>query len=229
MRWNGSCRCPGGRTWTTQPIINRIEMLSTGVRNDVGVEVFGRDLKTIDRVSKEIAAALEPVKGAQGVLAWQIRGKDYLENPDRPRQGGALRHQRGRRAGNDRGRARWPCHHADSRGPQPLPGARPLCAGQPRGRVRPSNACWSAAVACQRRAPNGSGMSGPAMAEAPSKGERAAGQGGAVQVPLSAVADVRVVEGPATIRSENGQLMNYVTLTSAAAIWSASSRRRSGL
>jgi Cu(I)/Ag(I) efflux system membrane protein CusA/SilA len=34
----------------------------------------------------------------------------------------------------------------------------------------------------------------------------------AVQVPLSAVADVLVVEGPATIRSENGQLMNYVTL-----------------
>src|SRR5262249_32085578 len=32
------------------------------------------------------------------------------------------------------------------------------------------------------------------------------------QVPLSMVADVRIVEGPATIRSENGQLMNYVTL-----------------
>src|SRR5207244_5446589 len=50
-----------------------------GVRSDVGVKVFGRDLKTIDRVSKEIAAALEKVKGAQGVLAWQVRGKDYLE------------------------------------------------------------------------------------------------------------------------------------------------------
>src|SRR5262249_45908236 len=53
--------------------------LSTGVRNDVGVKVFGRDLATIDRVSGEIARALEKVKGAQGVLAWQIRGKDYLE------------------------------------------------------------------------------------------------------------------------------------------------------
>jgi len=70
---------PGWKNVYTQPIINRIEMLSTGVRNDIGVKVFGRDLATIDRVSKEVAAALDPVPGAQGTLAWQIRGKDYLE------------------------------------------------------------------------------------------------------------------------------------------------------
>src|SRR5262249_23325534 len=34
----------------------------------------------------------------------------------------------------------------------------------------------------------------------------------AAPVPLSAVADVRIVEGPAMIRSENGRLLNYVTL-----------------
>ena len=33
-----------------------------------------------------------------------------------------------------------------------------------------------------------------------------------LQVPLGAVADVRIVEGPAMIKSENGQLLNYVTL-----------------
>src|SRR5882757_8890618 len=31
-------------------------------------------------------------------------------------------------------------------------------------------------------------------------------------IPLSAVADVRIVEGPAMIKSENGRLLNYVTL-----------------
>src|SRR5207245_3847120 len=41
--------------------------------------------------------------------------------------------------------------------------------------------------------------------------EHAAGKG-AVQVPLSAVAQVQIIEGPAMIRSENGQLLNYVTL-----------------
>jgi Cu(I)/Ag(I) efflux system membrane protein CusA/SilA len=33
-----------------------------------------------------------------------------------------------------------------------------------------------------------------------------------LQVPLSELADVRVVEGPAVIKSENGRLRNYVTL-----------------
>ena len=31
-------------------------------------------------------------------------------------------------------------------------------------------------------------------------------------IPLAAVADVRIVEGPAMIKSENGRLLNYVTL-----------------
>ena len=31
-------------------------------------------------------------------------------------------------------------------------------------------------------------------------------------IPLGAVADVRIVEGPAMIKSENGRLLNYVTL-----------------
>src|SRR5690606_37628608 len=35
---------------------------------------------------------------------------------------------------------------------------------------------------------------------------------GRVQVPLSAVAEIQIVEGPAMIKSENGRLLNYVTL-----------------
>src|SRR5205814_4769566 len=31
-------------------------------------------------------------------------------------------------------------------------------------------------------------------------------------IPLTAVASVRITEGPAVIKSENGQLLNYVTL-----------------
>jgi Cu(I)/Ag(I) efflux system membrane protein CusA/SilA len=40
----------------------------------------------------------------------------------------------------------------------------------------------------------------------------AQGPAGAGQVPLAQVADVRIVEGPATIKSENGLLRNYVRL-----------------
>jgi Cu(I)/Ag(I) efflux system membrane protein CusA/SilA len=39
------------------------------------------------------------------------------------------------------------------------------------------------------------------------------GEGGEpLQIPLSELADVRIVEGPAMIKSENGRLRNYVTL-----------------
>jgi Cu(I)/Ag(I) efflux system membrane protein CusA/SilA len=200
---------PGWKNVTTQPIIARIEMLSTGVRNDVGVKVFGSDLKTIDRVSKEIAAALEPVKGAQGVLAWQVRGKDYLEiQIDREKAarygvsvadvqdtievalGGRLITQTVEERNRFPVRVRYA--RADREDEEAV--KRLLVSG---GRMAaPSDV--------------GGGMAAPTMG--PAKPERAGGEGGPVQVPLSEVADVRVVEGPATIRSENGQLMNYVTL-----------------
>src|SRR5262249_31693571 len=42
--------------------------------------------------------------------------------------------------------------------------------------------------------------------------EHAIGTEPPLQIPLSEVAEVRVVEGPAMIKSENGRLRNYVTL-----------------
>ena len=70
---------PGWTNIFTQPIINRIEMLSTGVRTDIGVKVFGPDLTTIERVGKDIEAALKPINGARDVVAAPIMGKGYLE------------------------------------------------------------------------------------------------------------------------------------------------------
>ena len=39
---------PGVRNGWTQPIINRINMLSTGVRTDIGFKVFGDNLDTLE-------------------------------------------------------------------------------------------------------------------------------------------------------------------------------------
>src|SRR5207245_11507423 len=42
------------------------------------------DLPTIDRACKDIERELRQIPGADGVFAWQIRGKGYLEiRPDR--------------------------------------------------------------------------------------------------------------------------------------------------
>src|SRR5205814_4074902 len=70
---------PGWSNIWTQPIANRIDMLSTGVRTQIGVKVFGPDLETINRVCKEIEQALKPIRGAQDVIAEPIMGKGYLE------------------------------------------------------------------------------------------------------------------------------------------------------
>src|SRR5262249_48232494 len=70
---------PGWTNIFTQPIINRIEMLSTGVRTDIGVKVFGPNLDAIDRVCKDIETALKPLNGARDVVANPVMGKGYLE------------------------------------------------------------------------------------------------------------------------------------------------------
>src|SRR5205807_5913004 len=70
---------PGWSNIWTQPIANRIDMLSTGVRTQIGVKVFGPDRETINRVCKEVEQALKPIPGAQDVVADPFMGKGYLE------------------------------------------------------------------------------------------------------------------------------------------------------
>src|SRR5439155_15623163 len=44
-----------------------------------GGKVFGPDLDTVDRISKDIETAIKPVSGTDSVFAFPIRGKGYLE------------------------------------------------------------------------------------------------------------------------------------------------------
>ena len=72
-------RLPGVTNIWTQPIINRIDMLSTGIRSQVGIKIFGNDLKTLERVSQNIAAAVRTVPGAVDVYPEQISGAPYVD------------------------------------------------------------------------------------------------------------------------------------------------------
>src|SRR5207302_2130256 len=63
----------------TQPIINRIDMLATGVRTMIGVKVFGNDLSQIQTVSQNVAEVIRGVPGTVAVVPDQILGKGYLE------------------------------------------------------------------------------------------------------------------------------------------------------
>lgn len=195
-------RMPGWANIWTQPIINRIDMLATGVRTTIGVKVFGNDLDKIQEVSDQVAEVLRQVPGAVDVFPDQSRGKGYLEiKIDRDR---AARY--GVKVGDVQdvietalggkaitmtveGRERFPVrvrYNRESRGDE----------------EDVKNLLVSAA---------GGGMNAGGM---PGSKPLAALQeaGKTLQVPLAMVADVRIVEGPAMIKSENGMLRNYVQL-----------------
>lgn len=75
---------PGVRNGWTQPIINRINMLSTGVRTDLGVKIFGSDLNVLQSLSEEAEGILKTVPGAADVVAERVTGGNYLDiEPDR--------------------------------------------------------------------------------------------------------------------------------------------------
>ena len=69
---------PGVVNGWTQPIINRINMLATGIRTDVGVKVYGQNLDSIAAVSERVKAALEGVPGVKDLYVDPITGGKYL-------------------------------------------------------------------------------------------------------------------------------------------------------
>ena len=76
---DAALRMPGVTNIWTQPIINRIEMLSTGMRSQVGVKIFGNDLQTLEHVSRQVADVVKTVAGAADVYPEQIGGSPYID------------------------------------------------------------------------------------------------------------------------------------------------------
>src|SRR5438046_6614412 len=63
----------------TQPIINRIEMLTTGIRTEVGIKIYGGDLNELEKRSREVASVLQTVPGAANVSPEPINGAPYID------------------------------------------------------------------------------------------------------------------------------------------------------
>ena len=72
-------RVPGYAPGFLQPIENRILMLSTGIRAQLGVKIFGDNLDQLQAKAFELAALMEQVPGATGVAPSRVQGKPYLE------------------------------------------------------------------------------------------------------------------------------------------------------
>ena len=219
---------PGWSNIFTQPIINRIEMLSTGVRTDIGVKVFGPDLDTIDKVCKQIEAVLKPINGARDAIASPIMGKGYLQidiNREKAARygitvediqneievalaGRAVTYTVEKR---DRFPVRVRYGRADREDEEAI---RRLL-------ISPGNMAGASAMgggnAMSAAASGGMSSNVATRPTSPHPNRRHSATpehavSGKTLIPLSALADVRIVEGPAMIKSENGRLLNYVTL-----------------
>jgi Cu(I)/Ag(I) efflux system membrane protein CusA/SilA len=70
---------PGVVNGWTQPIINRINMLATGIRTDVGIKVYGQDLEQIYRVEEKIKSKLENIEGIKDLYVEPVTGGKYLD------------------------------------------------------------------------------------------------------------------------------------------------------
>lgn len=221
---------PGwGNIWT-QPIINRVDMLATGVRTMIGVKVYGPNQEDVTKeitkdgkkqtvtqlgiqsVSNEIAAVLRNVRGAVDVFPDQIVGRSYLQiDVDREKAArygvsvsdisDAIEVAMGGKAimSTVEGRQRFPV------------------------RVRYARDFWQTEQALRQILVTGrrgspaaasANTGGAAMGAGGGSSPTSSGMGGGdiVQIPISDVANMQIVEGPSVIKSENGMLRSYVQL-----------------
>ncbi len=169
---------PGVINGWTQPIINRINMLATGIRTDVGVKVYGQNLDSIARVSERVRNTLQNIPGVKDLYIEPVTGGKYLEIQTRR---------------DELGRYGLSVNDVNAVVESAL-GGTPI-GNTIEGRQRFSINLRLAqeyrnSLDRIRRIPIKSGTTGT--------------------VPLSAVADVRFVDGPPMIASENAQLRGAV-------------------
>ncbi len=69
---------PGVTNIWTMPIINRIDMLTTGIRSEVGIKIFGADLAVIERLARVVGERVRQVKGARNVYPEPVTSGQYL-------------------------------------------------------------------------------------------------------------------------------------------------------
>jgi cobalt-zinc-cadmium resistance protein CzcA len=69
---------PGQIIWFTQPIEQRINEMVSGVRADIAVKVFGKDLSSLVRKAEEVAGVLRRIPGGADIAVEQVAGQPIL-------------------------------------------------------------------------------------------------------------------------------------------------------
>ncbi|HET7153194.1 MAG TPA: efflux RND transporter permease subunit, partial [Candidatus Kapabacteria bacterium] len=198
-------RIPGVRNGWTQPIINRINMLSTGVRTDLGIKIFGNDLDTLEKLGIEAEEIVKNVHGAADVYAERQEQGSFIDiKIDRnavARYGinvGDVQDIIETAIGGEnigtviQGRERFPIRVRDER--------------DWRNNINALNDLL-VPVRFSEQAPS-AGMTGASMGAGPTQND----QSQATYVPLSQLATISLTTGPPMISSENSRLRSIVYL-----------------
>ena len=70
---------PGATPGFLQPIQGRVLMVSTGIRAQLGVKIFGDNLQPLQEAAFAVAKVVQTIPGATGVAPSRVEGKPYLE------------------------------------------------------------------------------------------------------------------------------------------------------
>lgn len=70
---------PGVSNAWTMPIKARTDMLATGIRTPVGIKVLGTDLAEMEKLARQVEAAVKTVPGTSSVYAERVIGGYYLD------------------------------------------------------------------------------------------------------------------------------------------------------
>jgi copper/silver efflux system protein len=70
---------PGVSNAWTMPIKARIDMLATGIRTPVGVKLLGRDYGELEAVARQVEAAIRTVPGTTSAHAERVTGGYFLD------------------------------------------------------------------------------------------------------------------------------------------------------
>ncbi len=72
-------RIPGLSNLWVQPIRNRIDMLSTGIKSPIGIKVNGANLEQINAVAQQVAGVVAKVPGVTSSFAERLQGGHYVD------------------------------------------------------------------------------------------------------------------------------------------------------
>jgi copper/silver efflux system protein len=173
-------RMPGVTNIWTQPIIGRIDMLTTGIRSQVGIKIFGNDLLALEDASRRIADVMKTVPGAVDVYPEQISGAPYVDIK--------INRTAAARYGIDVGMIQ----DAIEKG------------------IGETN--LTVTIEGRRRFPVRVRYAPQFRGSAQSMGEIPISSSTGAPIPLAQLAEIRTVDGPTMISSENGLLRGTVLL-----------------